>query len=423
MSRPPGDDSAAGFPFVDGELCAEGLPLGAIAQRFGTPCFVYSRAALEGAWRAFDSAFAGVPHLVCYAMKANSSLAILDLFARLGSGFDIVSGGELARVVAAGGDPAKVVFSGVGKTDAEMETALAAGILCFNVESASELAHLSAVAARMGKVAPVSFRVNPDVDPRTHPYISTGLKESKFGVAFADAPALYRHAATLPGIAVHGIDIHIGSQITELEPYREATRKILDLVDALGAAGIPLAHVDVGGGLGIRYRDERPVPLPDYAAMLTGLFRGRRERMVFEPGRRLVGDAGILLTRVLYLKDGTPKRFAIVDAAMNDLLRPSLYGAWHAVDAVRPRAGAPLAWDIVGPVCESGDFLALDRPLVLAEGDLLAVRAAGAYAMAMSSNYNARPRAAEVIVDGETMHLARRRERVDELFSAELRLP
>jgi len=411
------------FPMAGGELCAEGVPLTAIARQFGTPCFIYSRAALEGAWREFDAAFAGVPHLVCYAMKANSTLAILDLFARQGSGFDIVSAGELARVIAAGGDPAKVVFSGVGKTDAEMETALAAGILCFNVESAGELAHLSAVASRMGKVAPVSFRVNPDVDPKTHPYISTGLKESKFGVAFADAPALYRRAAALPGIAVHGIDIHIGSQITELAPYREATRKILDLADALAAAGIPLAHVDVGGGLGIRYRDESPVPVPDYAAMLTGLFRGRRERMVFEPGRRLVGDAGILLTRVLYLKDGAPKRFAIVDAAMNDLLRPSLYGAWHAVDAVRPRDGAPVEWDIVGPVCESGDFLALDRLLVLAEGDLLAVRAAGAYAMAMSSNYNARPRAAEVIVDGETVHLVRRRELVDELFAAESTLP
>jgi len=423
LSFPRDADSAIGFSLSDGELHAEGVPLAAIARQIGTPCFVYSRAALEGAWREFDAAFGSVPHLVCYAMKANSSLAILDLFARLGSGFDIVSAGELARVAAAGGDPAKVVFSGVGKTDAEMETALAAGILCFNVESASELAHLAAVARRMGKVAPVSFRVNPDVDPKTHPYISTGLKESKFGVAFADAPALYRHAATLPGIAIHGIDIHIGSQITELEPYREATRKILDLVDALAANGIRLAHVDVGGGLGIRYRDESPVPLPDYATMLMGLFRGRRERMLFEPGRRLVGAAGVLLTRVLYLKDGAPKRFAIVDAAMNDLLRPSLYGAWHAVDAVRPRAGAPASWDIVGPVCESGDFLALDRPLVLAEGDLLAVRAAGAYAMAMSSNYNARPRAAEVIVDGESVHLVRRRERVEELFAAESTLP
>ena len=413
---------SSAFRQVGSVLHAESVPLDAIAERFGTPCFVYSHAMLEGAYRAFDVAFATLPHLVCYAMKANSNLAILDLFARRGSGFDIVSGGELARVTAAGGDPRKVVFSGVGKTDAEMEAALAAGILCFNVESASELAHLAAVAQRMGRVAPVSFRVNPDVDPKTHPYIATGLKESKFGVAFADAPTLYRHAASLPGIAVHGIDIHIGSQITDLAPYREATRKVLGLVDALAAEGIALAHVDVGGGLGIRYRDESPVDLADYAAMLADLFRGRRERVLLEPGRRLVGDAGLLLTRVLYLKPGMPRGFAIVDAAMNDLLRPSLYGAWHGVDAVRPRDDETRAWDIVGPVCESGDFLALDRLLALAEGDLLAIRSAGAYAMAMSSNYNTRPRAAEVLVDGRNAHLVRRRERVDALFADESKL-
>ena len=411
------------FAYVNGELVAERVPLAALAARYGTPCFVYSRAALEGAFREFDAAFAGLPHLVCYAMKANPSLAILDLFARLGGGFDIVSAGELARALSAGADPRRIVFSGVGKTDVEMEAALGAGILCFNVESASELAHLSAVAVRLGRVAPVSFRVNPDVDPKTHPYIATGLKESKFGVAFADAPALYRHASTLPGIAVHGIDIHIGSQITELEPYREAIRKVLALVDDLALQRMPLAHVDVGGGLGIRYRDETPVPLADYAAMVAALFRGRRERVLFEPGRRLVGDAGVLLTRVLYLKPGVAKSFAIVDAAMNDLLRPSLYGAWHGVDAVEPRPDAPSVWDIVGPVCESGDFLAQDRSLALAEGDLLAVRAAGAYAMAMSSNYNARPRACEVIVDGESAHLVRRRETIDALFSAESTLP
>ena len=411
------------FRYANGALAAEDVPLDAIAERHGTPCFVYSKAMLERAYRDFDTAFAPLPHLVCYALKANSNLAVLDLFARLGSGFDIVSAGELARVIAAGGNPRKVVFSGVGKTDAEMEAALAAGILCFNVESTSELAHLSAVAARMGRVAPVSFRVNPDVDPKTHPYIATGLKESKFGIAFADAPALYRHAATLPGIAVQGIDIHIGSQITELEPYREATRKVLGLVDDLAAEGIALAHVDVGGGLGIRYRDESPVDLVDYAAMVTALFRGRRERVLFEPGRFLVGEAGVLLTRVLYLKPGASRGFAIVDAAMNDLLRPSLYGAWHGVDAVRPHDGQTRAWDIVGPVCESGDFLALDRPLALAEGDLLAIRTAGAYAMAMSSNYNARPRAAEVIVDGANAHLVRRRERVDALFADEEKLP
>ena len=334
-----------------------------------------------------------------------------------------MSGGELARVQAAGGDPRKVVFSGVGKTEAEMEAALAAGILCFNVESASELDQLAAVAARMGVRAPISFRVNPDVDPRTHPYIATGLKESKFGIGVDDAAALYRHAATLPSIALRGIDIHIGSQITELAPYRQAVEKMLALVDDLAVHGIALAHVDVGGGLGIRYSEETPVPIEDYAAMLAQLFRGRRETLVLEPGRRLVGDAGILLTRVLYLKPGQPKRFAVVDAAMNDLIRPSLYDAWHAVDPVVPRSTEPLRWDIVGPVCESADFLARDRALALDERDLLAVRSTGAYAMTMSSNYNARPRACEVIVDGANAHLVRRRERVDELFAHESRLP
>ncbi len=411
------------FALRDGELCAERVPLSAIAAQFGTPCYVYSRAALESAWREFDKAFADVPHLICYAMKANPNLAVLDLYARLGSGFDIVSGGELARVRAAGGDLGKVVFSGVGKTEVEMAAALAAGILCFNVESASELTRLDAVAGRMGRVAPVSFRVNPDVDPLTHPYISTGLKESKFGIAFADAPALFRRAATLPNIAVQGLDIHIGSQITELSPYREAAGKVLGLVDRLAADGIPLAHIDLGGGLGIRYRDETPVPLADYAAMVKDLFAGRRERLIFEPGRHLVGDAGVLLTRVEYLKPGEPKNFAIVDAAMNDLLRPALYDAWHPVAAVRPRNATARRWDIVGPVCESGDFLAHDRALALEEGDLLAVGAAGAYGMAMSSNYNARPRACEVIVDDSSAHLVRRRECTDELFAAESRVP
>jgi diaminopimelate decarboxylase len=411
------------FVHRDGELCAERVPLSEIAARFGTPCYVYSRAALESAWREFDAAFAAIPHLVCYAMKANPNLAVLDLFARLGSGFDIVSGGELARVLAAGGDPARVVFSGVGKTEEEMAAALAAGILCFNVESASELMRLDAVAGRAGLVAPVSFRVNPDVDPMTHPYISTGLKESKFGVAFADAPALYRRAAALPSIAVHGLDIHIGSQITELAPYREAVEKVLELVDRLAADGIALTHIDLGGGLGIRYRDETPVLLADYAAMITGLFSGRHEWLIFEPGRHLVGDAGVLLTRVEYLKPGDPKSFAIVDAAMNDLLRPALYNAWHPVTAVRPRAGPALRWDIVGPVCESGDFLAHDRSLALAEGDLLAIGAAGAYGMAMSSNYNARPRACEVVVDDSDVHLVRRRELASELFATESLLP
>ncbi|MGC1818666.1 MAG: diaminopimelate decarboxylase [Casimicrobiaceae bacterium] len=411
------------FEYVDGELCAEGVSLAEIAKRHGTPCYVYSRRMLTDAYREFDGAFEGVRHLVCYAMKANSSLAIVDLFARLGSGFDIVSGGELARMAAAGADPRKAVFSGVGKSDAEMEAALAAGILCFNVESASELDHLAAVARRMGVRAPVSFRVNPDVDPLTHPYISTGLKESKFGVAFADAPALYRHAAAMPSIAVHGIDMHIGSQITELGPYREGAGKLLGLVDALAAEGIALSHIDFGGGLGIRYRDELPVAVADYARMLRGLVGGRRETLLFEPGRRLVGEAGVLLTRVRFVKPQAARNFAVVDAAMNDLLRPSLYEAWHAIDPVRPRQTDPGLWDIVGPVCESGDFLGHDRMLALEEGDLLAVRAAGAYAMSMSSNYNTRPRACEVLVDGESALLIRRRETIAELHAQESRLP
>jgi diaminopimelate decarboxylase len=348
---------------------------------------------------------------------------VLDVFARLGSGFDVVSGGELARVLAAGGDPGKVVFSGVGKTAGELHQALELDILCFNVESASELEHLQRVARGLGKVAPVSLRVNPDVDPRTHPYIATGLKDSKFGIAFAEALPLYRRAAGLPGIALRGIDIHIGSQITALEPYAQAAAKVLELVDALAAEGIHLEHIDLGGGLGIRYRDETPVALADYAAMIGALFRGRSEMLLFEPGRRLTGDAGVLLTRVCYLKPGAERSFAIVDAAMNDLLRPALYDAWHDVQPVRPRNTEPRTWQIVGPVCESADFLARDRDLALAEGDLLAILSAGAYAMTMSSNYNSRPRAAEVLVDGSAMHLVGRRESVGELFARESRLP
>jgi diaminopimelate decarboxylase len=411
------------FTYRGGELFAEAVPLATIAERYGTPCYVYSRQALTTAYGEYDDAFAGLPHLVCYALKANSNLAVLSLFARLGSGFDIVSGGELARVIAAGGDPGKVVFSGVGKSEDEMAQALHAGILCFNVESEGELDRLAAVAARVGKRAPVSFRVNPDVDPKTHPYIATGLRESKFGIAFDEAPALYRRAAAMPHIAVHGLDIHIGSQITDLAPYREATVKVLDLVDRLRADGIALSHIDLGGGLGIRYRDETPMPLAAYAAMVRELFAGRTERLLFEPGRRLVGDAGVLLTRVQFLKPGTTRSFAIVDAAMNDLLRPALYDAWHPIDPVHPRVGVERQWEIVGPICESGDFLGRDRALALAPGDLLSIGAAGAYAMAMSSNYNTRPRACEVIVDGRQTHLVRRREKVDELFALEKTLP
>jgi diaminopimelate decarboxylase len=411
------------FALRDGELFAERVSLAAIAERHGTPCYVYSRASLEGAWRSLDSALAGLPHLVCYAVKANSTLAVLDVFARLGGGFDIVSGGELARVVAAGGDPRRTVFSGVGKSAAEMRAALEADILCFNVESEEELERLDGLARATGRRAPVSLRVNPDVDPKTHPYISTGLKESKFGIPYADAPALYRRAAAMPGIAIRGIDMHIGSQITELGPYREAASKLLGLVDRLAADGLFLEHVDVGGGLGVRYRDEVPVPVADYAALLRELFSGRREKLVLEPGRWLVANAGVLLTRVEYLKRGPGKRFAIVDAAMNDLIRPALYDAWHAVEPVRPRGDVAERWDLVGPVCESADFLALDRALALAPGDLLAIRSAGAYAMAMSSNYNTRPRAAEVMVDGDRAHVVRRRESVDELFASETPLP
>jgi diaminopimelate decarboxylase len=415
--------AVSAFKYVDGELHVENVPLSAVAAEFGTPCYVYSRAALEGAYREYDEAFAGVDHLVCYALKANSNLAILGLFARLGSGFDIVSGGELARVRAAGGDPRKIVFSGVGKTEREMRDALDAGILCFNVESEAELARLDAVAAAAGKRAPISFRVNPDVDPRTHPYIATGLKDSKFGVAFDDARDLYRRAAGLRHVAVHGVDMHIGSQITELEPYREAVVKVLDLVDTLRGDGIALSHVDLGGGLGIRYRDEHPVRISEYAEMVRSLFEGRDERLLFEPGRRLVGAAGVLLTKVEFLKPGETRNFAIVDAAMNDLLRPSLYDAWHPVDAVRPRAGRVEEWEIVGPICESGDFLAHGRHLALAPGDLLAIGAAGAYGHVMSSNYNSRPRACEVIVDDSRTHLARRREEVADLMRHESLLP
>ena len=346
---------------------------------------------------------------------------MLDVFARLGSGFDVVSGGELARVVAAGGDPAKVVFSGVGKTEDELRQGLDLGIRCFNVESSSELERLSRIAETLRKIAPVSLRVNPDVDPRTHPHISTGLKETKFGISFEDAMPAYLRAAKLPGLRVCGIGMHIGSQITELEPLREATAKLLGLVDRLAGAGIGLEHIDLGGGLGIRYRDETLVPLRDYAAMIGDLMRGRPQSVLLEPGRRLTGNAGLLLTRVTYLKPGAERNFAIVDAAMNDLIRPALYHAWHDVRAVRRSSESPRLWQIVGPVCESADFLARDRELALAEGDLIAVLSAGAYAMTMSSNYNSRPRAAEVLVDGNAAGLVRQRETIAELFAHESR--
>ncbi len=409
-------------PFTrhDGLLYCESVALDSIAREFGTPCYVYSSAALTEAYRAYDDAFAGHDHLICYAVKANPNLAILNLFAKLGAGFDIVSGGELARVLAAGGAAGKVVFSGVGKTEAEMVAALNAGIHCFNVESESELTRLNAVSERLNKTAPVSFRVNPDVDAKTHPYIATGLKKNKFGVAYADAPRLYQLAARMPHLKVVGIDCHIGSQLTESAPFAEALDKVLDLVERLAADGIELSHVDLGGGLGVCYRDETPPALDEYAGVLLSRLRGQRQKLILEPGRSLVANAGLLLTKVEYLKHGEVKDFAIVDAAMNDLMRPALYDAWHDVQPVRPRDGEKRSYEIVGPVCESGDFLAHDRELALAENDLLALLSAGAYGMSMSSNYNTRPRAAEVLVSGEQTTLIRRRERLETLFDNEI---
>ena len=410
------------FEYRNGELHAESVPLSQIAERYGTPCYVYSRRALTETYRAFDAAFAGRDHLVCYAVKANSSLAVLNVLARLGSGFDIVSGGELLRVIAAGGDPRKVVFSGVGKTAEEMRQALAAGILCFNVESGPELERLEHVAAQAGKTAAVSLRVNPDVDPRTHPYIATGLKENKFGIPYAEALALYQRARGMRHIALAGIGCHIGSQLTDTAPFVAALDRVLELADRLRADGISLAHVDIGGGLGIRYRDESPPSVAEYARALTGRLDGRAFKLLLEPGRALVGQAGLLLTRVEYLKRGAERNFAVVDAAMNDLLRPALYDAWHDVMPVKEGRGDTV-YEIVGPVCETGDFLARARTLSLEEGEHLAVMAAGAYGMSMSSNYNSRPRAAEVMVDGTAAHVIRERETVSELMSREILLP
>jgi diaminopimelate decarboxylase len=402
-----------------GELYAEGVSLTEIADRFSTPCYVYSRTALTEAFRQFDDGFAERDHLICYAVKANSSLAVLNTFAKLGAGFDIVSGGELARVLAAGGDPGKVVFSGIGKTSNEMRAALSAGIFCFNVESESELHRLDRVAGEMGMVAPVSLRVNPDVDAKTHPYISTGLKNNKFGVAYDEAFALYQRAADMPNIAVHGVDCHIGSQLTEIEPFLAALDRVLLLVDRLETSGMTISHLDLGGGVGIRYRDETPPEISLYAAALLEKLKNRPFKLLLEPGRALVGNAGLLLTKVEYIKRGESKNFAIVDAAMNDLMRPALYDAWHDIVAVEPRIGPQEVFEIVGPVCESGDFLGHDRALCLEEGDLLAVMSAGAYGMSMSSNYNTRPRAAEVMVDGANVRMIRERETIESLFQKE----
>ncbi|UJP06249.1 MAG: diaminopimelate decarboxylase [Nitrosomonas sp.] len=411
-----------GFPqfvYHSDALYVESVPLHQIAEQYGTPCYVYSRAALTQAYRDFDTAFAARDHLICYAVKANSNIAILNLLARLGSGFDIVSGGELQRVIKAGGDPRKTVFSGVGKTIQEMRMALDVGILCFNVESESELNALNQTASEMGKIAAVSLRVNPDVDARTHPYISTGLKENKFGVPADEAMRIYQAAHLYPHVRFTGLDCHIGSQLTELSPFIEASGKMLSLLDALQAKGLTIEHLDLGGGLGIRYTDESPPSIQNYVAALCAQTARATQRLLIEPGRSLVGNAGILLTRVAYLKHTSARNFAIVDAAMNDLMRPSLYDAYHDILPVRSNGLATDTYQVVGPVCETGDFLGHDRLLALRDGDLLAVMSAGAYGMSMSSNYNTRPRAAEVMVDKDAVHLIRQRETVDQLIASE----
>ncbi|MDH1526034.1 diaminopimelate decarboxylase [Pseudomonas mosselii] len=411
------------FNYRGGELFAEGVALTAIAERFGTPTYVYSRAHIEAQYRSYTDALQGVEHLVCFAVKANSNLGVLNLLARLGAGFDIVSGGELERVLAAGGRADRVVFSGVGKTRDDMRRALEVGVHCFNVESTDELERLQVVAAEMGKTAPVSLRVNPDVDAGTHPYISTGLKENKFGITIADAEAIYVRAAQLPNLDVVGVDCHIGSQLTTVEPFLDALDRLLVLVDRLAECGIHLRHLDLGGGVGVRYRDEQPPLLADYIAAIRERVGERDLALVFEPGRYIVANGGVLLTRVEYLKHTEHKDFAIIDAAMNDLIRPALYQAWMDVSAVKPREGEGRAYDLVGPICETGDFLGKDRVLDLAEGDLLAVRSAGAYGFVMSSNYNTRGRCAEVLVDGDLAFEVRRRETVAELFAGESLLP
>ena len=398
------------FAYHERTLCADRVPLTHIAEHVGTPCFVYSETALTEAWQNYATAFAGQDHLACFALKANSNLSIIQHFARLGAGFDIVSGGELQRVLAAGGEAGKVLFSGVGKSEAEIRLALDAGILCFNVESVNELARLNRIAGEMGKKAPISLRVNPNVDAKTHPYISTGLKDNKFGIAHAEARAAYHHAASLPHLNIVGIDCHIGSQLIDLSPLVDALDRLLGLIDDLTADGIVLHHIDIGGGVGICYRDEATPDLASYAEAVRSRLAGRGLKLLMEPGRSLVGNAGLLLTRVEYLKQGEDKGFAVVDAAMNDLMRPALYDAWHEIVPVVQTEGLPHRVDVVGPICESSDFLGKDRELVTEEGGLLAVMSAGAYGATMSSNYNTRPRAAEVLVSGDTFRLIRQRD-------------
>ncbi|MDF0534984.1 diaminopimelate decarboxylase [Shewanella yunxiaonensis] len=411
------------FNFREKHLFAEDCGVAELAKQYGTPLYVYSRATLERHWHAFDSAVAEHPHMICYAVKANANLAVLNLLARMGSGFDIVSGGELARVVAAGGDPAKVVFSGVGKTAAEMKMALDLGIYCFNVESLAELEQLNDVAAGLNTVAPVSLRINPDVDAGTHPYISTGLKENKFGIAMVDAEAAFVRAMELPYLQVKGVDCHIGSQLTELRPFLDAMDRVLALIDRLAEKGIEIHHLDVGGGLGVTYDAENP-PMPNvYASALLEKLQGRDLQLIFEPGRAIAANAGIFVTQVLYLKENSGKNFAIVDGAMNDLIRPALYGAWQKIIPVRQYRSTPKVYDIVGPVCETGDFLGKSRELSIRKGDLLAVRSSGAYGFVMSSNYNTRPRVAEIMVDGDSHYVVRERENLQQLWQGEHLLP
>lgn len=414
------------FEYKNGALFAESVPVADIARAVGTPCYVYSKATIVRHWRAFDEALGQYPHLICYAVKANSNLAVLQTMAQMGSGFDIVSGGELYRVLKAGGDAGKVVFSGVGKSEAEIRYALEANIMCFNVESWPEVERINTIAANMKRKAPIAFRVNPDVDAKTHPYISTGLKSNKFGIESTKAVEFYRRARELDNIQIHGVACHIGSQLTELSPFIHALDRVLQLVDELHKAGIDIHHLDLGGGLGVRYRDEEP-PLPsDYMSAVIARMGKRSIRLHFEPGRAIVANAGILITRIEYLKHAQAKNFAVVDAAMNDLIRPALYSAWQAIIPVEPRDRSELAetlYDVVGPVCETGDFLGKERLLRVREGDLLAIRSAGAYGFTMSSNYNTRPRVTEVMVDGGEFFTVRRRETLDELMQNESLLP
>lgn len=411
------------FEYRDGNLFAEDVNVNELAKAYGTPAYVYSRATFERHFKAFDEALSSVPHLVCYAVKANSNIAVLNVLARLGSGFDIVSGGELERVLAAGGEASKIVFSGVGKSREEMQRALEVGIYCFNVESEDELEVLNDVAGIMNKVANISIRVNPDVDAKTHPYISTGLKDNKFGIDINDAERVYRNAAEMANIAISGVDCHIGSQLTDVKPFVDALDRVLLLIDKLTAADIQLTHIDLGGGLGIRYKDEEPPSPAEQASTLVEKLKDRNLKVLIEPGRAIAGNAGILLTEVMYLKHNEHKNFAIIDAAMNDLMRPALYGAWQDIVPAVQREGETKVYDLVGPICETGDFLGKDRELNLQQGDILAVRSAGAYGFTMSSNYNTRGRAVELMIDGDNVHIAREREKVEQLFSAEKILP